>query len=665
MTTNLIPLEGSPAPLEFLTKDYIDPENVKVKEREENRWRLLSPVERFRLQREADSLARQLRKAQYNQLVLKLDDLRQLARAKKKVYRQTTERPEKVKLYLELKDLFASARPIAKQLRDLKPTYELWRHYSGWLDYERKHRAELRAEARRDKEINRQMNREAKWLEQLLKSVWRDTAGCHHTYHEADAKKRITKTPKFSRSVIRPDAHYFYVMASKKTLLGWRWMLPHDVTITRLTEEDVLANMCAATKRQVTAEWSETGQLIYRVSRLDAPDALPKEIAWTKAMALFPEKNRDKLPYCIGVKESRKFVWFDFATEPHMLVAGKTQSGKSNAVNGIIATLVSTHSPSELRMVLVDMKGGIEFSHWWGLPHLLGNVVKNVDEVIPTLDHIIDIMRHREKLLTSIKAKTIADYNKRVDADQQLARILIVLDEMNTLVGLKGVTTDIHTKMALLTSLGRATGIHFIASTQHPEVAVIPGRIKTNLSVRCSGSMPNHHASEIVIDCADAARLPSIPGRFIVVVGLQKLTVQFPRITDEDIQGVIAASKANYPDVSEKLVDETISNVKQIELWDEQRCLGYAIDYMEGHLGAQKLHKLLGPDSIGETGFKKLFANLIAQSGVSEGSLGRLVRESDGTIWTVKKVKKGYYLSPFIEQTEPETIQVTSESAAD
>lgn len=657
--------DNAPAPLEFLTKEYIHEDNQKVIERENNRWRILSPVERLRLQRETAALAHKLRKAHYNELVLQLDDLRQRIRKVKAVYRKTTERPEKVRLHLEIKSIIDEARPIAKQLHELKPHYELFKHYAGWLEYEAKNRANLKAEERERRRIERDMNREAKWLEQLIVSVWKQTAGCHHTMYESDDKKRVTRTPKIARSVIRPDAHYFYVLASKKTLLGWRWMLPHDVTITRLTEEDVIANLCAATKRQVTFEWTETGQLMYRVSRLDSPDALPKDIAWQKAMSQYPEKNNDKLPYCIGVKEARKFVWFDFASEPHMLVAGKTQSGKSNAVNGIIATLVSTHSPQELRMVLIDMKGGIEFSHWWGLPHLYGPVIKTVEEVIPTLDKIISIMRNREKLLTAVKAKTIADYNKKVDTEHQLARILIVLDEMNTLVGLKAVTTDIHTKMALLTSLGRATGIHFIASTQHPEVAVIPGRVKTNLSVRMSGSMPNHHASEIVIDCADAAKLPSIPGRFIVVVGLQKLTVQFPRITDDDIQGVVSSTTNAYPDVSETLVDEKEADDKQIILWNEQRCLAYSIDYMDGHLGAQRLHKLLGAESIGETAFKKIFAKLIAESGVSEGSFGRLVRESDGTIWTVKKQKRGYYVSPFVEQPDEISIPVASDSAAD
>lgn len=665
-----IPISGlpdnTPAPLEFLKTDFIHPDNAKVVDREKNLWRLLSPIERLRMQRQTDALARQLRKAQYNQLVLQLDTLRKEVRHKKAIYRAATDRAEKVQLHKELQLLFDTAKPIGKQLAILKPTYEAYKHFQGWLDYERQHRKELKEEKKRKARIEREMNREAKWLQQLIVSVWKQTPGCHHTYHESDDKKRITKAPKIAHSIIRPDAHYFYVLASKKVLLGWRWMLPHGVMIHRLMEEDVIENLAAATKRQVSAEISETGQLMIRVSRLDSPDALPREVPWKKAIEYYPEKDNHKLPYCIGVKEARKYVWLDFATDPHILVAGKTQSGKSNLVNGIIGTLVSTHSPSELRLVLIDQKGGIEFTHWWGLPHLYGPVIKTVEEVEPALDNIVKIMKSREKLLTSVKAKTIADYNKKVDTDAQLPRILIILDEMINLVGHGELTKRIHIKMAQVTGLGRATGIHMIASTQHPEVKVIPSMIKTNMSIRMSGSMPNHKASELILDTADAARLPSIPGRFIAVRGLDKWTLQVPRIMDDDIEGIISSTKLAYPDVPEHLQDE--QSHTPLTVWNAQRCLGYSIDYLDGALSAQKLHNLLGGDSIGEWEFKKIYKAMI-DSVWSEGQKsGVLIRESDGTQWTVKKVKRAYFLVAYEGQTDkPDETKAPEmvESAAD
>src|SRR5690606_2656720 len=101
-----------------------------------------------------------------------------------------------------------------------------------------------------------------------------------------------------------------------------------------------------------------------------------------------------------------------------------------------------------------------------------------------------------------------------------------------------------------------------------PEVKVIPGRIKTNMSVRLCGSMPTVSASMIVLDSPEAARLPSITGRFVASVGLEILTVQVPQIFDEDIAGVVASARQQYPDVPNELPE--IADKPRLVVWDEQ-----------------------------------------------------------------------------------------------
>src|SRR5690606_2615191 len=137
---------------------------------------------------------------------------------------------------------------------------------------------------------------------------------------------------------------------------------------------------------------------------------------------------------------------------PHVLIAGKSQSGKSNLVNGIIATNISTHSPDELRLVLIDQKGGIEFTHWQELPHLLWNVAKTLEDVQPTLSRVVTVMKKRMDLLEKAKVKDIAAYNRRTD--QRLPRIIVVIDEMNTFVGLGKQTEEIHNLIMLIVSQG-------------------------------------------------------------------------------------------------------------------------------------------------------------------------------------------------------------------
>lgn len=73
------------------------------------------------------------------------------------------------------------------------------------------------------------------------------------------------QTPRFSRIVVTPDAHYFYVLSRKNCLLGWKWMLPKGVTADRLVQPDIIESLQTVTKRSVQAEFSDNGELFYRV----------------------------------------------------------------------------------------------------------------------------------------------------------------------------------------------------------------------------------------------------------------------------------------------------------------------------------------------------------------------------------------------------------------
>lgn len=647
-----------PAPLEFFREDFIHPDNQAILKREDNRWRLLGFWERIKLRAYVGSLGRKLKRARYNQLVLELDELKRTVPRALRDYHRTawTNETAKIKAQERIKAMYARGRDVQHRLAELKPTHDLYSHYAGWLEYEHQHRRELAHEAKLEKKIRREMRRESKWLEVLMSDVFRHTRGCHYTYTDKDGGKEKTKVPKFARCVIRPDAHYFYLLTSQRLLNGYRWKLPPGVTIDRLTDEEVLRNLYAATKRQVDVVWTETGQLVFRVARLDSPDALPKKVMWRDAMRYFPEAKRDKFPYTIGSVEGRKFKWFDFVSDPHILVAGKSQSGKSNLVNGIIATLVSEHSPKEVRLVLIDQKGGLEFTHWKEIPHLLWDMIKTVDEVQPVLTRLVSVMRRRMATLERVKAKDIGAYNARVDEDQRMERVWVIIDEMNTFVGLGSLTEEIHNLIMLLVSQGRAVGIHVIASTQHPEVKVVPGRIKTNMSVRLSGAMPTASASMIILDSPKAAAIPNIPGRFVAAVGLSELIVQVPYILDEDIAGIVGAARRRYPDVSNELADMT--DAPKLTVWDEQRTLKAAIQWLEGHLSGQKLHKLLGEESPGERHLATMCRRIVDESRVA----GVVTLLEDGSQWKIKKKGKAYHL---VRQSDENEALESAETLSD
>jgi DNA translocase FtsK/SpoIIIE-like protein len=632
-----------PDPLEFFAEDFIHPDNQQVIEAEQRRWRLLGFWERLKLQRYTNSLARQLRKARYYSKLQTLYKLRKQYKVAREQYGTTPyiSDPAKAEAREYLVDLVKHARVLKGELADLHPTFELWRHYAGWLDYERQNRKDLKAEEKRERQNRKDMRQESKYLERIIYKVWRYTDDCHHTEKAKAGKKEKTRIPKFERVVIKPDAHWFYLRTVLKLpIIGYLWRLPEGVTTQRLQDEEVVENLRAAVKRQVEWFWTDQNQLVLKVARLDRPDSLPKNVQWRDAMKFFPAKKADAFPYTIGAKESHKYHWLYLSTDTNILVAGTQGSGKSNLVNGIIGTFLSTHSPRELRLVLIDMKGGIEFTHWKEVPHLLWEMANDVDEVKPVLTKLVAIMRRRQTLLAAVKAKDIAAYNARVDEDQRLERVVVCIDEMSNFVGLGALTEDIHNLIMLLVSLGRALGISMILCTQHPEVRVIPGRIKTNIPVRLCGWMPTISASQIVLDTPDAAHIAKLPGRFAFRRGMEMLYIQCPEMPDVEIEGVVSSARQAYPDVDNDLRD--LKDTPTPKAWNEQRVIKAALDWTEGQLSADKLHEMLGEESPGERTLRKL-----AQSIKDEfKAMGELTNQEDGAKYVINRRGKAYILQP-------------------
>ncbi|MCK6581293.1 MAG: hypothetical protein L6Q98_24650 [Anaerolineae bacterium] len=645
-----------PEPLAFL-KDYIADENKMLLKREADRWRYLTWRERLMIRGHVRRLAAVLKHERYNELIILRAELLEQFNAARQTYEASHDGDEqRAAAKAEYQRIKRLGHVVHARLMQLKPVASEYRHYTGWLDYERKNRKVLKTEAKREKMIRKNMRRENKVLEKLIIGVWKRIPTCHYMEKNDKGRERAI-APKFARGTILPDAHYFWLKVSSRWLFGWRPALPYGVLPHNLIDEHVLDLMRAATTRQVDALHTDQRQIVIRVSRTDSPDALPTKVRWIEAMSFYNDKLKARYGYTVGVSEGRKFEWFGFVDNPHILVGGKSQSGKSNLTNGIVASLVSTHSPAELRLVMIDMKGGIEYSHWGELPHLLWEMVSEHSHVAPTLERLINVMQKREAMLKNARKKDIAAYNTTAGDDQQLPRIVLLIDELNEFVGMGAETERIHTLIARLTSKGRAVGIHVVASTQYPEVKVVPGRIKTNMDVRVSGAMPTIVSSHVILDNPEAARIPAIPGRMVVSMGLRTIVVQAPLITDEDIAMVVASSNRLYTDVPNELAE--LADAPQLVVWDEARMIRACMELLEGHLGAQKLHQMLGSESPGERHLSKLVRGIRDRS----EALGYI--EAGEARYKVKKLKRGYYLEPLLAQTDSLAAQSAAGEASD
>ena len=212
------------------------------------------------------------------------------------------------------------------------------------------------------------------------------------------------------------------------------------------------------------------------------------------------------LPFALGRDVSGVAKADDLGKMPHLLIAGATGSGKSVAINAIIACLLFAHSPDSLRLIMVDPKR-VELVNYNGIPHLLGEVITNVDTVVPALRWATELMDLRLEAFSKAKARNIEAYNQKMDKENgdKLPYVVIIIDELaDLMLAAPDETEKLITRLA---QLARATGIHLILATQRPSVDVVTGLIKANFPARISFAVTSSVDSRVVLDSPGAEKL--------------------------------------------------------------------------------------------------------------------------------------------------------------
>jgi S-DNA-T family DNA segregation ATPase FtsK/SpoIIIE len=199
---------------------------------------------------------------------------------------------------------------------------------------------------------------------------------------------------------------------------------------------------------------------------------------------------------------------------PHLLIAGRTKSGKSVCVNAILTSLLYKNSPDEVKLILVDPKR-VELSMYKGIPHLKTDVVVDGKKVVNALQWAISEMERRYKLLEAVHVRDLPAYQElcrdgyqKVEIDERtgarevdlepLPFIVIVIDELAEIMVAHG--KEVEPKIVRLAQMSRAVGIHLILATQRPSVEVITGLIKTNLPTRIAFQVSSQVDSRTILD---------------------------------------------------------------------------------------------------------------------------------------------------------------------
>jgi S-DNA-T family DNA segregation ATPase FtsK/SpoIIIE len=277
-----------------------------------------------------------------------------------------------------------------------------------------------------------------------------------------------------------------------------------------------------------------------------------------------------RIPLFLGKDVSGNALTVDLSTLPHLLIAGRTGTGKSVCLNAIISSILMTRRPDEVRMLMIDPKM-VELSGYGRLPHLMHPVVTDMRKAEAILAWAVEKMEERYSLLARAGVRHISSYNQlgeeelmerlqpetddeRASIPQQLPFIVIVADEMADLMMTSGKEVEQH--IIRLAQKSRAVGIHLILATQKPTVDVITGLIKSNLPARIAFQVASRTDSRVVLDEMGADKLLGNGDMLFLWPGTSTLLRgQGTYLSDEEINQIVACCSRGEQNFVQELVN--------------------------------------------------------------------------------------------------------------
>lgn len=230
----------------------------------------------------------------------------------------------------------------------------------------------------------------------------------------------------------------------------------------------------------------------------------------------------------VGEDASGDIVEIDLSNSnsPHLLIAGVTGSGKSEALLTILHGAARFYSPEELRFRLIDPKQ-TELNTLAGSQHTDGVIGWSGEEAIALLEQSVEEMERRYKTFREAGAniRNISEYQSSI---APMARWIIVLDEYADLISDDDERKRIEKCLQRLSQKARAAGIHVIVSTQKPVVQVVNTVVKGNLPGKIALRVNTAMESRVILDESGAEKLVG-KGDAIIRAGNGKARVQFAR----------------------------------------------------------------------------------------------------------------------------------------
>lgn len=287
---------------------------------------------------------------------------------------------------------------------------------------------------------------------------------------------------------------------------------------------------------------------LQRTERVESPRTL--EIVKRQVKARVGKAHKYDLPFVVGVDDFGDDVVLELARLPHVLIGGATGQGKSACLNSLIAGLIATKTPDEVRFLVFDPKC-VEYTGLIDLPHLLMPPVTAVQKMVQMVRWLESEVDKRLRMFASARCRNISEFNSRkqiIDKADDLPRtvpyIVAVFDELSDLMWKSG--KEIEPLVCRMTAIARAAGVHLVIATGRPDAKVITGAIKANLPGRIAFKTVNSVDSMTVIDDKGAEDLLG-GGDFMLRAGFAEIIRgQGAYISDAEMSELVSAAAEKY-----------------------------------------------------------------------------------------------------------------------
>ncbi len=438
----------------------------------------------------------------------------------------------------------------------------------------------LAAERERRKTLEAVLKSEALLFKQRIINAL-DRRGLCYRYKKSERDLLVSgiQSIKFDRIVMQPDAIYLRLNTLR---------LPRGVSILALMDEDILTDLSLACGRRVSGEFSEKTGAWFIVERATGVLGIPSHVKFKDMLENIPQ-SADGLTIPLGVRTNSTPVYKSLDKMYSMLIGGTIGSGKSNMLNTIICTLIYRNPPERLKLLMTDLKGGLEFSFYEGIPHLYPipeiaphGIAYSREQVPELLGWLLAEGERRIKVIKAAGCKDIGRFNQQ-HRKKAMPHFIYICDEYADI--------KIEPKLGrqaedLLTNIAqrfRAVGIHVILCTQIPKSEIVSTRIKGVLPAKLAFSVPTNQSSMAVLDNGHAKELKPA-GRAIFQWG-EETQLQTPFISDQIVRDIVEAAKGGHGFEGVTMGGHDVTPL-EVMTW--------ALEYDQGYLSIREVFSKFG-----------------------------------------------------------------------